>query len=167
MPWVLQGATFSASDPGTDRRAASCGGAGSPDRAYRYVAPSDGLYVITLDPRFDAVLSASQEAGPELRCVDTPGWARERLVLDLGEGEAVVITVDGYEREGGAFALEISEAPLEACANGLDDDEDGRVDCPRPRMLAVSRLQHPVPRRDPGPPRKPRGPPHGGRYGSV
>ncbi|MBX2802931.1 MAG: hypothetical protein KTR31_34935 [Myxococcales bacterium] len=114
-----------------DDLAGSCGGDGDADVAFRFVAPfaGDFGFVVPAGAAFDSVLYALDECGgTELQCADVAGNGGEQLRLTLGDGDEVIVVVDGGE---GAFDLEVREAfdTEQDCLDGFDDDFDGDLDC--------------------------------------
>ena len=56
--------------------------------------------------------------------------------MDLEGNQSIVIVVDGWNREQGAYQLTI-EGVEEACDDGVDNDNDGLTDCDDPDCLSV------------------------------
>lgn len=92
---------------------ATCGGGGSraPDASFLFTASATGSYQIdTLGSGFDTVLyvRTASCAGPQVACNDDANGTRQSLVsLSLIVGQSVVIVVDGYSTQSGAFTLNV------------------------------------------------------------
>ncbi len=88
----------------------SCGGAGSPDVGYQFVAPADGVYTFdTHGSQLDTVLYVLDGdcAGAELGCNDNGDGSQSALALSLTEGQLVTIVVDGNDVGGAPFNLRV------------------------------------------------------------
>ncbi len=112
------GATFPKSFHGDtelhgDAITPSCGYAGGPDVSYTFTAPVDGKYVFdTSGSEFNTVLELQDGAcgGKVLACNDDSGvGSRSRAAVELRAGQTIVAVVDGFEAEGGRYALNIAE----------------------------------------------------------
>jgi hypothetical protein len=130
--------------------AGSCGGATAPELAFRWVAPTSGLYVFdTRGSAFDTLLyvRAGSCIGRELACDDDAGGGNASLVrLPLAAGDAVILFVDGFGMGVGNFVLNVTiETTAEICTNGTDDDSDMRVDCDDPDCAAAPSCCRPLP----------------------
>lgn len=129
-PW--QGTTSG----GQDRVRATCGGAGAPDASVSYVKEGKAggaAFIVTAD--FDAVLRVADAcSGVELACADEPGPGGEFIGLQLDAGQAVVVTVDGYQGASGAFTVDTIDGDYDEpiCDDGEDNDNDGLIDCEDP-----------------------------------
>ncbi|RKG78620.1 tryptophan synthase alpha chain [Corallococcus terminator] len=139
LPVTVKGSTVEANDD----HAASCGGAGAPDRGYLWTAPRTGTF--TFDTARSAVRSVIAVAsvtaggcgGAELACatggISYGGGAR--VAVPLTKGQQVLVTVDavaGGPFTQGFFELHIDALrPTEAgaCFDGMDNDGDRWVDC--------------------------------------
>lgn len=69
----------------------------------------------------------------EVACVKEPtgdGEAGNRVRVDNPTPGTYFVFLDGAGRSGGAFTAQLDIVPLAACLNGVDDDDDGRVDYP-------------------------------------
>jgi hypothetical protein len=106
----------------------SCGGEGN-DRAYRFTAPRDGLWVFTIeseDESLDSVLHARSdcaEMASELDCNDdtVPGQTLlSQLRFTLSADQTVYIFVDAYGGAGAAFQLVAREIPVVALGEACD-----------------------------------------------
>ncbi len=109
LPKVMLGNTSG----GLDEHAGGCGGAGSPDHLYRFVAPGPGLYRIhTLGSAFDTVLYAWSECdGPELACSDDANLElQSELFVELAAGQTIYVIVDGLAGAAGAYQLNVELA---------------------------------------------------------
>jgi hypothetical protein len=98
---------------------ASCGNGGdnAPDVTFLYTAPVAGEYAIdTIGSSFDTLLyvRSGSCAGLELGCSDdiAPSTNKQsRLTFSLTAGQTVLIAVDGFGTESGAFTINISGTP--------------------------------------------------------
>jgi 6-phosphogluconolactonase (cycloisomerase 2 family) len=90
------------------------GGAGAMDAVYEYVAPAAATYDISvLDAGFGAILSVrDQSCAPttnELACDnDRRANGAARVAVSLGAGQRIAIVIDGDQRGGGSFELDIN-----------------------------------------------------------
>ncbi len=88
----------------------SCAEFLSPDRAFRWTAPSSGTFVFeTAGSGFNTVLSVLRGCdGEELVCNDDWADPRSQVELTLSGGEMVIIVVDGYdEGSAGDFVVNV------------------------------------------------------------
>ena len=130
FPLTETGTTNTLPDRFNDR---GCGSnaARSGEWILKWEAPQAGHYLFsTKGSSFDTILYALDGCtGRELTCNDDADPDRtSKIELDLRTGEMVLIVVDGYAGESGAFQFSIS-AVEQLCDNGLDDDGDGATDC--------------------------------------
>jgi len=91
----------------------TCGGFEANDATFTWVAPATGTVTIdTNGSDFDTVLYLLEGAscgGAELACDDDGGnIVDSSLTLDVTMGEALVIVIDGYGNDAGAFVLNIN-----------------------------------------------------------
>jgi hypothetical protein len=113
LPFVVMGSTTGADEA----NAGSCGGLGSPDHAYLWTAPADGVYRFdTLGSAFDTVVyllgppfDGGGCLGPELACNDDAGGPTGAASAYLEAGDAVAIVIDGANASG-SFELQIEES---------------------------------------------------------
>lgn len=98
---------------------ASCGDGGdnAADSVFLYTAPAGGTYVIdTVGSSYDTLLAIRADgcSGPTLACNDdiSPQQQQSRLAVDLAQGEAIVIAVDGFGSAGGDFTLHVQATPF-------------------------------------------------------
>jgi hypothetical protein len=129
-PGVATGSTIGA---GRDFEATCGAGTDSEDRSFSWMAPTSGCYSFdTLGSDYDTVLHAYGQcpAMQELACEDDiEGRLESRVLLEVDEGESILLVVDGYgDASSGEYVLNVQECN-EDCANGLDDDLDGLTDC--------------------------------------
>ena len=120
----------------TDDITPGCTGGGA-DATLRWEAPADGTWVIdTLGSDYDTVLTvlAGDCAGEEMICVDDSGGPQSRAAVSVTAGEVLIIGVDGFAGQSGAYTLSITQPPGEEtdCIDGVDDDRDGFLDCADP-----------------------------------
>ena len=107
VPFMVAGTT-GMTDEAT---AGSCGGLGSPDYAYQWTVPADGIYHFdTSGSGFDTVLYLLDETcmGEELRCNDDAGGPISSLPALLSAGQVVIIVVDGAAASG-PYTLTVEE----------------------------------------------------------
>ncbi|MBX7080257.1 MAG: hypothetical protein K1X88_13765 [Nannocystaceae bacterium] len=100
-----------------DAFSGSCGGAGSPDAAYTFTAPADGVYTFdTAGSGLDTVLYVLDGtcSGTELGCNDDGAGSQSALALPLVSGQTVTVVVDGNAAVGGPFSLHVNGGSL-AC----------------------------------------------------
>jgi hypothetical protein len=115
------------------------------DDAFLWTAPVNGCYVFdTDDSNYDTVLRLYDScAGSELICDDNSGAGSRSLIRrDMAASEQVVVVVDGWSQfSRGTYVLDINlVGPVcteTACNDGLDDDEDGLIDCEDPDCAAA------------------------------
>jgi hypothetical protein len=116
----------------------SCGGVRSSERVYGILVDRPTrLRLSTIAPETTAdtvvyVRTGCADAAPELGCADDATGDDRRTSLDLRlERPGVYYAVVDGKVGDGEFVLEIERAPLRAaCADGFDDDGDGRADFP-------------------------------------
>jgi len=112
----------------------TCASSASNDHEYTFTAPIDGTYVFNTDGSgFDTVLTVREDDcdGHELGCDDDGGAGnRSQVVTFVEGGYTVLLAVDGYLAASGAYQINIYGP--EQCGNGLDEDNDGNVDCADP-----------------------------------
>ncbi len=118
----------------------TCGGAAGGERVFVYRAPA-GLERLVFSTAHAETLSPTVlylkrrcDAQAELACDrgagESPGTT---LVLQRPAAGTYVVVVDSGARDGGGpFRLTVEEIPVPACRNGVDDDDDGRVDAADP-----------------------------------
>ena len=118
----------------------SCGAQLQQDRAHLWTAPRAGTFVFDTAGGTDgnALYVLTGCRGTELACSANRGSSRTgtpAVKLTLDKGQRVLVVVDGMARTDTSwpirYTLHISEsAPHETghCANGADDDADGRAD---------------------------------------
>ncbi|MFT7626122.1 MAG: hypothetical protein ACI9WU_005315, partial [Myxococcota bacterium] len=153
LPFTTAGSTTDASNdygfgdgecPGSD----SGWGAGSRDEAYRFEAPADGEYEVTLDAQFDSALYAVTDCdavGTSCLAADEIAGnpSLETLTLTLTAGQVVFVVVDGFGNTGdnhGAYSLTIeASAPLDALKiNEVDYDNPSTDDLEFIELLNTS-----------------------------
>lgn len=110
LPKTVQGNTGNFEDSFDS----ACGGFGAPEKLYRFVAPEDGVYRFSTEgSSFDTVLYAWDlaECGevPPFVCNDDSGFDTDStLLLDLDEGQKIVVGVDGFgPGDFGPFLLHV------------------------------------------------------------
>ncbi len=109
----------------------SCGGGTAPDVMLSFTAPYAATWKFVLSGALlDTVLYVLDGCdGSELACDDVDG--DETVGVALAKDQEVIVVVDGAGASAGAYDITATEAPDTegACANGLDDDFDGKIDC--------------------------------------
>ncbi|XYH99070.1 MXAN_6577-like cysteine-rich protein [Sorangium sp. So ce1128] len=106
VPQTVTGTTEGAVDIMTP----SCGSAGGNEATYSFTAAVAGTYVFdTFGSSFNTTLSArdGQCAGAALGCnTDAAGTTQSRLTLELGEGQTIILVIDGSSASAsGEFTL--------------------------------------------------------------
>jgi hypothetical protein len=87
----------------------SCGLGNASDHVIRFAAPAAAQYTFdTFGSAHDTVLSMWSDCDSELMCNDDAVGLQSQLVRDLGQGEVVLLAVDGYDGEVGDWVLNIS-----------------------------------------------------------
>ena len=115
-----------------------CGGAGSPDLSFRWVAPMSARYrFAATSEEFEPVvgLRVGDCGSREADCASTGAGPSASVSRELSAGTPVIVVVDGRGAAGGRFVLGIeltavSEAGL--CGDAVDNDRDGATDCDDP-----------------------------------
>ena len=96
-------ATFSNAG-GTNEFSSSCGGAGNPERTFRFTAQEDGLYRFrATSSAFTPILTLQDGpacGGPDLQCNRSPGAVGATVVRNLEAGQSVTIVVDSFDGSG-------------------------------------------------------------------
>jgi hypothetical protein len=94
---------------GSGARSGSCGGAGAPEQVWRFTATQAGLYDIETTG-FDTVLYVNTDCnGNELACDDDFGPASgSHVTVNLSSNQSVLVVVDGFAAEAGAYELSIT-----------------------------------------------------------
>jgi hypothetical protein len=106
-----------------------------PDETFGWTAPASGRFAFdTFGSDYDTLLSLRSAGcgGAELDCADDIGAAiQSRVDATVVEGDRLVIAIDGYGGETGAFVLNITQPPeMETvCDDRIDEDRDGETDC--------------------------------------
>lgn len=98
----------------------SCGGDAAPDHAFAFTAPEDGQYTFnTNGSDFDTVLyvlDGAECGAPEIACDDDGGDSvQSELTVPLDAGQTVVVVVDGYSSDSGAFSLGTTVQTADGC----------------------------------------------------
>ncbi|MBU1536927.1 trypsin-like serine protease [Myxococcota bacterium] len=109
------------------------------EKAFRVNAPQGTQIIATLSPSSSTSnidLFLSKNGCTPDHCVDYsiyPTGQVEQLFFNI-DTTSTYLMVETYQNAG-AFTLSIncdSDTPVENCTNGIDDDDDGRVDCADP-----------------------------------
>ena len=124
-------------------RHASCGGQGAPELTalYQVREPIRRLRFISQaiqneeDQAWETTLYARRrcdEPLQELACQreTLDGIAYNELVIENPPLGPLYLMIDGASGQGGTFELLVEKTAIEACQNGLDDDQDGYIDFP-------------------------------------
>jgi len=100
----------------TNDGGASCGSSeSSSDVWFRFTAPSDGVFSFnTLGAAYDTVLSVHSAcpgtSGNEIACNDnTGGTGQSALVVELTNGQEVLVRVSGFDGATGPFDLSVGQ----------------------------------------------------------
>jgi hypothetical protein len=108
FPFTTMGSTAGASNTTTG----SCGGGAAPDHAFLWEAPAAGSYTFdTFGSGYDTllyVLDGSTCGGASLGCDDDTVGLQSEVVVNLAAGQQVVVVVDGYSSNSGAYVLNIN-----------------------------------------------------------
>jgi len=112
----------------------ACAATGAPDVEIAWTAPAGGSYEIsTLGSDFDTVLHVLDAcAGSTLACNDDYLSPQSQVTVSLAAAQSIIIVVDGFEFASGLYTISITASEAGRCANSLDDDGDGPVDCADP-----------------------------------
>ena len=89
----------------------SCGDGGGRDTTYQFTASAAGTYVFdTEGSTIDTILSVLDGcAGAELACNDDTEGSDSEVVFTMDAGQQVILVVEGYGGEPGAFVLNITQ----------------------------------------------------------
>jgi hypothetical protein len=108
----------------------------SSDRWFTFVATQSSKHRLTLtEDSWDAVINVVEgdcPSGPVSACVaGRDGPAGSAVTFDAVEGRAYRVIVDGWSDEAdcGEADLVLSVLDPEVCDDGVDNDQNGRVDC--------------------------------------
>jgi hypothetical protein len=102
----------------------TCGADGGEDKVYQFTAPADGWYAFdTFGSTFDTTLSALTECGgTQLACNDDAGGTVQSTIsLALEAGQTILLVVDSYSGDVGAFTLNITEGVEPPPPGGICD----------------------------------------------
>lgn len=115
---------------GSNVHGGSCGGDGVPERAFRWTAPSDGLFRVRASSE-DFTPAVYLETGPVcggplLGCNADGGIGRGEVVRALAAGAYVVVQVDSQGGTGD-FTLDITEVTGMCPASALDGAFSGII----------------------------------------
>lgn len=104
-PGVSSGDTTGADDDLN----ASCGGAGGADRVIEFTSTDAGSYTFdTFGSAFDTKLALYSDCATELACNDDFGGVQSQLTLNMGANQTILVVVDGYSANVGAWVLNIA-----------------------------------------------------------
>lgn len=132
---IWRGSVSSDTSTANPNYASKCGGGLAKDLVYKFVAPTDGKAIITLEPEYAAVLSvraACKDDTTELGCIDqsTPKVEPISVTIEIKKDQPYFAIVDGYGGSTGKFKLTV-ETRGEKCGNGklegLEQCEDGNT----------------------------------------
>ena len=111
-------------------------GTGAEDVTYWWTAPVDATYTFqTTNSNYDTVLYLKSDClMDEMACNDDydfdNGDTFSTLDAELAAGDSIVVVIDGYDEFAlGDYALDIFLSSEVDCADGMDEDADGAVDC--------------------------------------
>ena len=127
----------------TASRASSASGCSSwssnnaaPDRWFTFTATVDAPYRVTLnEDDWDAVINVVAGAcptGPVAACVaGRDGPEGSGVTFQATAGTTYRVIVDGWsdETDCGPASIELAQLAPEACDDGVDNDQNGRIDC--------------------------------------
>lgn len=130
---VVSGTNIGAGD---DFQGSCSSGLGGEDVVYKWTSPGSGTYSFsTLGSDYDTVIYITESCiGDELDCNDDEDYVSSvyTSVVDtfVASGETVIIVIDAYEvTETGNFMLNILPSYEPDCGDGIDNDNDGDIDC--------------------------------------
>lgn len=87
----------------------SCGLGNANDQAIRFVAPAAAQYTFdTFGSSYDTVLSVWSDCSTQTSCNDDSGVLQSEVILNLAQGEAVIVLVDGYNGATGNWVLNVT-----------------------------------------------------------
>ncbi|MEM6290673.1 MAG: hypothetical protein AAGA54_05385 [Myxococcota bacterium] len=116
---ILNGGVQGSTLGRTNGSSGSCGGDEAPDHAFAFTPAADGLYTFSTNgSSFDTVLYVLDAscAGPELACDDDGGDSvQSSISLALDGGQTVIVVVDGYNANDGAFSLSVDGQTADSC----------------------------------------------------
>ena len=106
VPQTVTGSTVGLVDALTS----PCGAPGGPEATYSFTAPADGTYEFnTFGSAYDTILHAHDGTcqGAALACNDDYAGLQSQIFVPLTAGQTVVIAVDGFSSQSGAFTLNV------------------------------------------------------------
>ena len=93
-----------------------CAVSGSGNVAYSFTAPADGFYSFSVaNSSYEAVVAVLDAACVERGCSDIFDESGGAAVVQLTQGETVVVVVDGNFGDFGFYSLEIDDVPPPVC----------------------------------------------------
>jgi hypothetical protein len=143
------------SSSGVDEMIGSCGlSSGGSDLSFTWIAPQDGCYQFDTESSFTSSTSTSLTdtvlyvreggcSGPEIGCSEDEGAGFSSIFeAEAVGGTEYVVTVDGYSSfSSGNVVVDIEflgdTCPEALCYDGLDDDNDGFIDCADPDCTGI------------------------------
>jgi hypothetical protein len=131
VPGTASGSTASARDDVTP----PCGSSSAPDVVYVFFNPvRQTLTIDTNGSSYDTMLFIRRDnctSGAVVGCDDDSGvGTASQIVLTNADPGTYYVFVDGWSSSRGAYQLHVTVGgPREDCANLVDDDGDGLVDC--------------------------------------
>jgi hypothetical protein len=106
---VLPSVAFGNTAGATNDFTPSCTGSTASDHSYEFTAPAAGYYTFdTNGSLYDTALMVFDGCGgPELDCDDDGGIGTQSMIsgLFLNAGQTVIVVVDGYSSNSGAYTL--------------------------------------------------------------
>jgi hypothetical protein len=105
----------------------------APDAVFEFsITEYSGFIADLSGSAFDTVMYLRESpcaTGAEVECDDDDGAGTTSRIAVALEPGVYYLFVDGYLTNAGEYQLELSTFPLEVCDDGLDNDDDGDVDC--------------------------------------
>ncbi len=105
-----------------------------PEVAGKLLVPSSGTVTVSLgaETAETDLLIVPADGGCDPGACTATGFSS--VTFEADAGDAYWVIVDGYQGAVGTFELQVDCAaddvtPAESCANGVDDDGDGAIDC--------------------------------------
>jgi hypothetical protein len=131
---VASGSTVGAVDDRTPSCPEGTSTPTAPDVGFLWTAPTTDTFTFTTSgSSYDTMLTVEEASCTtvELACDDDISGSDfdSTVSVALTAGEQVVVNVDGYGSNSGAYVLSIYGATESACTDGVDDDGDGDTDC--------------------------------------
>ncbi len=104
-----------------------------PEYVYNFVAPYDGEITVTLTDESAETDLVVVEAGDDESCLTVNCLEHDyaQVTFTAEAGKLYYVIVDGYQGAEGSYHIAFACQPATEmdCTDGLDDDQDGLVDC--------------------------------------